>query len=356
MTFHATVQPVSREAAALARERIDQLTKPVGSLGRIEELAERLAAIARMIPTTNYERRVIVIGAGDHGVTQARVSAYPCEVTAQMVGGFLSGTAAISAFARTVRAEVYVANFGVAAEIADAPNLINVPIARGTRNFVQGPAMSAPQVDAAIEAGVALFERLQGTQQLEIIALGEMGIGNTTSAAALICALTGTAPEDIVGRGTGVDDATLQRKIAAVATGVARCDKDDWHQCAQQVGGFEILGLAGIMLAAAQAGIPIILDGYIVTAAALVASRIAPEVVPYCIASHRSRELGHAYVLRHLGLLPLFDLDLRLGEATGAALAFPFIEAAARMIREMKTFAEAGVSTASAEPEALTVS
>ena len=349
MTLRISIPPVDREAARAARERIDDLTKPVGSLGRIEELAERLASIAGGIPTTNYERRAILIGAGDHGVTQEGVSAYPSEVTPQMVGGFLAEMAAISAFARAVRAEVYVANFGVATELPQHDRLFDACVRRGTRNFVREPAMTDDEVDSALEAGAHALDRVAERTPTEIIALGEMGIGNTTSAAALVCALTGAAAEDIVGRGTGIDDETLRRKMVAVQTGVARCDRSDWRSCAREVGGLEIVGLAGAMLAAAARRTPIVLDGFIVGAAALLAHRIEPAVIDYCIASHRSRELGHAFVLRELGLQPLLDLDLRLGEASGAALALPLVEAAARMIREMKTFAELGVSRAHSE-------
>ncbi|MGZ3499656.1 MAG: nicotinate-nucleotide--dimethylbenzimidazole phosphoribosyltransferase [Vulcanimicrobiaceae bacterium] len=349
MTLPISIPPVDREAARAARERIDNLTKPVGSLGRIEELAERLASIAGGIPASNYERRTILIGAGDHGVTQEGVSAYPSEVTPQMVGGFLAEMAAINAFARTVRAEVYVANFGVAADLPRHDRLLDVSVRRGTRNFVREPAMTGEELDRVLETGVRVFDELAARAPFDVIALGEMGIGNTTSAAALICSLTGAAPEDIVGRGTGIDDETLRRKMVAVQTGAARCDGNDWRACAQEVGGFEIVGLAGVMLAAAARRTPIVLDGFIVAAAALLAQRIDPAVIGYCVASHRSRELGHAFVLRELGLQPLLDLDLRLGEASGAALALPLVEAAARMIREMKTFAELGVSRAKSE-------
>lgn len=343
-----SLQPVDRNAARAARERIDQLTKPVGSLGRIEELAERLAAIAGGMPASNYERRAILIGAGDHGVTAEGVSAYPSEVTAQMIGGFAHGTAAISAFARMARAEVYVANFGVAGDVIESALVFNVPVARGTRNFAREPALDDAQVDAALQAGIDVYARMQSAKPFDILALGEMGIGNTTAAAALICALTGNAPEDIVGRGTGIDDETLRRKMLAVTAGVQRCTAGDWRSAAREVGGLEILGLCGAMLAAASGRIPILLDGFIVSAAALLAAKIDPNVLDYCIAAHRSRELGHGIALRGLGLVPLFDLDLRLGEASGAALAFPLVEAAARMIREMLTFEQAGVSSSDA--------
>uniref|UniRef100_E6Q874 Nicotinate-nucleotide--dimethylbenzimidazole phosphoribosyltransferase n=1 Tax=mine drainage metagenome TaxID=410659 RepID=E6Q874_9ZZZZ len=342
-----SVAPVDSRAARLARERIDQLTKPPQSLGRIEELAEQLAVIAGdpMLAGT-YERRVVLVGAGDHGVTEEGVSAYPGEVTPQMVGAFLAEVAAINAFARAVDAELIVANFGVASPLPAHERLFDLCVAGGTRNFYREPAMSDAQAEAALDAGAIAFARLRERVPMEVLALGEMGIGNTTSAAALICALTGADAEEIVGRGTGIDDATYARKCTVVRAGAARCARNDWRACAREVGGFEILGLAGAMLAAAAARIPVVLDGFIVAAAALLAARIEPNVTGYLIAAHRSQERGHAFALERLGLRPLLDLELRLGEGSGAALALPLLEAAARMVREMKTFAEAGVATA----------
>jgi nicotinate-nucleotide--dimethylbenzimidazole phosphoribosyltransferase len=340
------IPPLDAAAARAARERIDQLTKPVGSLGRIEELAERLAGIHGGLPPV-YERRAILVGAGDHGIAAEGVSAYPSEVTPQMVGAFLGGFAAINAFSRVAKAEVFVANFGVAADLPQHTQLIDVTVGRGTRNFAREAAMDPLDVDRALQAGMHAFATIVDRVDPQILALGEMGIGNTTSAAAVICALAGAAPEDVVGRGTGIDDDGLRRKIGVVAAALSRFRSNDWRTVASEVGGFEIVGLAGALLAAAQRRVPILLDGFIVGAAALLAQSIAPGSVGYCIAAHRSRELGHAVALRHLGLVPLLDLDLRLGEGSGAALAMPLCEAAARMVREMKTFAQAGVATAS---------
>ena len=341
-----SIPSLDAAAARAARERIDQLTKPVGSLGRIEELAERLAAIHGHLPPV-YERRAILVGAGDHGVTAEGVSAYPSEVTPQMVGAFLGGFAAINAFARVAKAQVFVANFGVAADLPEHERLLGNAVARGTRNFAREAAMDATDADRALRAGARAIDAIVERVNPEIIALGDMGIGNTTSAAAIICALTGAQPEDVVGRGTGVDEDGLRRKISVVAAALARLRSSDWRTVASEVGGFEIVGLAGALLAAAQRRIPIRLDGFIVGAAALLAQAIAPDAIGYCIAAHRSREAGHAVALRQLGLVPLLDLDLRLGEGSGAALAMSLCEAAARMVREMKTFAEAGVATAS---------
>jgi len=340
------IVPTDPAIAVAARQRIDALTKPLGSLGRLEDLGVRLCAIAGGIPPHAYERRTILIGAGDHGVAADGVSAYPSEVTAQMIAGFLGGSAAINAFARVARAEVYVANFGVREPLAPHPRLLDLNVGYGTANLARRSAIPRGDLDEVLAAGVAAFDECYARAPFEIIALGEMGIGNSTSAAALVAGFTGELPARIVGRGTGVDDDGLARKTAAIEAGLARCRDFTWDELASEVGGYEIVALAGVMLCAAQKRIPIVLDGAIVTAAALIAVRIAPATVDYCIAAHRSREPGHAIALASLGLSPLLDLDLRLGEASGAALALPLVESAARMVREMKTFAEAGVATA----------
>jgi nicotinate-nucleotide--dimethylbenzimidazole phosphoribosyltransferase len=206
--------------------------------------------------------------------------------------------------------------------------------------------MDAADVDRALQAGMDAFAAVVERVDPQLLALGEMGIGNTTSAAAVICAITGASPEDVVGRGTGLDDDGMRRKLGVVAAALSRLRSNDWRTVASEVGGYEIVGLAGALLAAASRRIPILLDGFIVASAALLAQAIAPVSIGYCIAAHRSREHGHAVALRHLGLVPLLDLDLRLGEGSGAALAMPLCDAASRMVREMKTFAQAGVSTA----------
>ena len=332
--------------AVAARERIDGLTKPVGSLGRIEALAVRLCAIAGGVPSHVYERRAVLIGAGDHGVAVEGVSAYPPDVTAQMVAGFLAGSAAISAFARVARADVYVANFGVREPLPSHPRLLDLNLGYGTANLAQRAAIPRADLDRVLAAGAAAFDACYARGPFDVLALGEMGIGNTTSAAALIAGFTGEPVARVAGRGTGIDDDGLARKTAAIEAGLARCRDRSWSELASEVGGYEIVALAGVMLCAARKRVPMVLDGAIVGAAALIAQRIAPAVVDYFIAAHRSREPGHAFALAALELEPLFDLDLRLGEGSGATLALPLIEAAARMVREMKTFAEAGVTTA----------
>ncbi len=344
--FRGAIAPLDPGVLAAARARIDDLTKPVGSLGRIEELAVQLCGIAGGVPAHRFERRVVLVGAGDHGVASEGVSAYPPEVTAQMVGGFLAGFAAINTFARAVRADVVVANFGVREALPEHPQLLDVNVGYGTQNFAKRPAIKRDDLGYCIAAGIAAFDETMERAPYELFALGEMGIANSSSAAAIVAAFTGADAATVVGRGTGIDDERLARKIAVVRAGLARCHDFTWEEIASEVGGYEIVGLAGVILCAARARIPVILDGYIVSAAALIAGAIAPNALQYCIAAHRSQEPGHALALEALGMKPLFDLDLRLGEASGAVLAMPLVEAAARMVAEMHTFAEAGVAVA----------
>lgn len=339
------VTPVNVAAAEAARLRLDALTKPLRSLGRLEALAIRLSAIAGDLPQGGYPRRTILIGAADHGVVAEGVSAYPPAVTAQMVGGFLAGHAAINALARAAGAQVVVVDFGVATPSAGGPRFLDLAVGRGTRNLAREPALG-DDVDAVLAAGERAFAALADLAPCDALALGDMGIGNTTCAAAMIAAFTGAAPDQVVGAGTGIDAAGRARKADAIARGLARCADGTWPTIARELGGYEIVGLAGTILAAGRARIPILLDGVALGAAALLACAIEPAALGYCIAAHRSREPAHALALAALGLIPLLDLDLALGEASGAALAFPLLEAAARMICEMRTFEEAGVATA----------
>jgi nicotinate-nucleotide--dimethylbenzimidazole phosphoribosyltransferase len=342
----AAVIEVDRAAAAAGRERVDRLTKPVGSLGRIEDVAVRLCGIAGRVVDTPYASPAILIGAGDHGVTAEGVSAYPAEVTPQMVGAFCAGIAAVNAFARAVRADVYVANFGVRADLPPHERLIDVRVGRGTNNLAKTDAMSEDDVERALAAGIAAVDAVFSRGTYDVLALGEMGIGNTTSAAAIVMACVGVSAKAVTGRGTGIDDEALGHKRRIVADAVGRIGGASWKRIAAAVGGYEIVGLAGAILAAAARRVPIVLDGYIVASAALLAKQIAPASIGYCFAAHRSQEPGHKIALDALGLVALFDLDLRLGEASGAALALPIVDAASRMIAEMKTFAEAGVAEA----------
>ena len=325
-----------------AEARQARLTKPTGSLGRLEDLSISLAGMTGTLdpPLANA---VIFTLAADHGVSTEGVSAYPREVTAQMVLNFLRGGAAINVLAREVGARVVVADIGVDADLPADPELRAVKVRHGTASITQGPAMSLAEAQQAIDAG----RQLVRTEHVDIALTGDMGIGNTTASAALVCALTGLDPALIVGRGTGVDDSGLRRKRDAVARAVevnASALRQGPVHALAAVGGLEIAGLAGVILEAAERRKPILIDGFISGAAALVASAIDPVVIGYLIASHRSQELGHRAVLERLGLQPLLDLDLRLGEGTGAALALPIVRASVRLLNDMATFGEAGVS------------
>jgi nicotinate-nucleotide--dimethylbenzimidazole phosphoribosyltransferase len=334
-----------RPAAGIeAQRRLDQLTKPPGSLGRLEELARRLAEISGTCPPS-VRHPVIFTLAGDHGVVEAGVSAYPQIVTAQMVENFLRGGAAINVLARHVGARVVVADLGVASPLPDHALLKKHRIGPGTANMTRGPAMSRADALAAIEAGIALVhhERALG---IDVIATGEMGIGNTTAASAMAAAFTGAPPEAVVGSGTGVDEAGRRRKVEAVTRALEanRPDPANGIDVLSKLGGFEIAGLVGVILAGAASGIPVIVDGFPAGAAALAATRIKPEARAYLLASHRSSEPGHGHVLSALGLEPYLDLGMRLGEGTGAALCIGLAQAAVRLLSEMATFKSAGVS------------
>lgn len=338
------VGSLDKTAMAQARRRLDALTKPPGSLGRLEELAVQLAGITGRATPVVPEKTIYVFAA-DHGVAAEGVSAYPSAVTAQMVANFLDGGAAINVLARQAGAALVVIDAGVAAELPVHPHLVSAKLAFGTRNFAREPAMTREQALAALEAGMAAF------QPCQLAGMGEMGIGNSTSAAAIVTAATGRPAAEVVGRGTGIDDAALAKKIAVVEQAIElhRPDGGDGISLLVSVGGFEIGAMAGAMLAAAAARVPVVLDGFISTAAALVAARLCPAVKDYLIASHRSAEKGHGLALKELGLRPLLDLEMRLGEGTGAALSFHIIEAACRTMHEMATFASAGVAGRSRE-------
>lgn len=338
------IQGLDESAMAAARARQDTLTKPQGSLGRLEELSIQLAGVMAT-PIPQVLHKVIVTMAGDHGVVAEGVSAYPQAVTAQMVYNFLRGGAGINVLGRHVGARVVVVDMGVSAALGLHPGLVDKKVACGAGNIATGPAMTREQAIKAVTAGAEVVEA-ELARGLDILALGDMGIGNTTPSAAIAAALAGRPPADVVGRGTGVDDAGLARKVAAVqrALAVNRPDPGDALDVLVKVGGFEIGGLAGAALAAAAHRRPVVLDGYITTAAAMVAVALAPGVRPFLIASHRSQEPGHRIMLEWLRLKPLLDLDLRLGEGTGAALGIFLAEAACKVLREMSTFQEAGVA------------
>lgn len=336
------IRPPDAAAAARVGRHLDALTKPPGSLGRLEELAMRLAALRGGMPSVT--RPVIFTLAADHGVAAEGVSAYPQVVTAQMVENFARGGAAINVLARQAGARVVVADLGVATPVA-REGVVSCPIGPGTASIARGPAMSAADAVRAIETGAQLAEQAISAGA-DLLGTGEMGIGNTTAASAITACVTRAAPEAVTGRGTGVDDATWQRKVAVVrrALEVNRPDPADGLAVLAALGGFEIAGMVGVILAGAAHRIPVALDGFVTGAAALVAAALAPEARHAMFASHRSVEPGHARALDHLGLVPYLDLGLRLGEGTGAALFIHLARAATRILAEMATFKSAGVS------------
>ncbi len=339
----STIQPLDEAAMQAARNRQDDLTKPRGSLGQLETISIKIAGITGET-RPRITHKVVTTMAGDHGVVAEGVSAYPSEVTPQMVMNFVFGGAAINVLAKHVGARVVIVDMGVASKL-DHPAVVSKKIGPGTQNFATGPAMSREQAIQAIEAGAAVVTA-ELEKGLDILATGDMGIGNTTPSAAIAAVITGRSVKEIAGRGTGVDDDGLQRKIAAIqkALAVNQPNAKDGLDILAKVGGFEIGGLAGAILAAAAHRKPVVIDGFISTAAAMIAVSLAPGVRDYLIAAHRSRELGHQIMLEWLELEPLLNLGLRLGEGTGAALAISLVEAACKILDEMATFSEAGVS------------
>ena len=338
------IKPLDQSAMQAARFRQNELTKPPGSLGRLEELSIQVAGICAN-PRPKLEHKVVLVMAGDHGVVAEGVSAYPQEVTPQMVANFLHGGAAINVLSRHVGARVVVVDMGVAADIPPHPDLITRKVAHGTQNIARRPAMSQDQALQCLESGAEVFFD-QLTKGLDILATGDMGIGNTTPSAAIAAAITGRPVEEIAGRGTGVDDSGLSRKVQAIqrALQVNQPEPADGLDVLAKVGGFEIGGLAGAILAAAANHRPVVIDGFISTAAAMIAVSLAPLARDYLIAAHTSMERGHHLMMEWLRVKPLLDLQMRLGEGTGAALAMSLVEAGCKVLNEMATFDEAGVS------------
>ncbi len=338
------VPPVDRALAPALQAKIDAKTKPPGSLGRLEALALRLGLIQGSLSPRLAAPHVLVC-AGDHGAARAGVSAYPQEVTWQMVENFLAGGAAINALARAAGMALVVADAGVNHDFGPRPGLVGAKVAMGTASYLEGAAMGADQRDAAMAHGAALVGVL-AEAGCNVLGFGEMGIGNTAAASLITHCLTGVPLADCVGRGTGLDDAGLARKRALLERALAAWPErtDDPLAVLARFGGFEIAMLAGAMLAAARDRMVLLIDGFIVTAALLVAHRMAPAILDYCVFAHRSEEAGHAVQLRHLGAEPLLDLGLRLGEGTGAALAYPLLQAACIFLHEMASFDSAGVS------------
>ncbi|HEY6403942.1 MAG TPA: nicotinate-nucleotide--dimethylbenzimidazole phosphoribosyltransferase [Blastocatellia bacterium] len=338
------IEPVAQDWLERAAARQLQLTKPPGSLGELESIANRLAAIQQTLRPAVSRRRIYVVAA-DHGVVAEGVSVYPREVTAQMVYNFLRGGAAINVLARQGAIEVGVVDAGVDADFGDAPGLIQAKVVRGTANFTRGPAMTRDEAVKSVEVGIDLA-RTAAAEGVELLGIGEMGIGNTTAASAIAATLTESAPEAVIGHGAGVDDAGFRRKIAAVkrALEINRPDRTDALDVLAKVGGAEIGVMAGVALGAAADRVPVVADGFISTSAAALACVLCPNLQDYLFIGHRSRERGHNSLIEFIGQRPLLDLQMRLGEGTGAALAMDIITAAARLLSEMATFAEAGVS------------
>jgi nicotinate-nucleotide--dimethylbenzimidazole phosphoribosyltransferase len=343
------IEPIDEEWIAKARARTEQLVMPTRALGRLHEISERLCGIQKTLqPSIN--RKAVLVMAGDHGVVDEGISAYPQEVTGAMVQTFLAGGAGINAIARHVDAEVFVVDMGIIAEIADADlpgsdRLIIHKISPGTANFTRGPAMSRQEAERSILLGFGEASKLV-QNGVEIIGTGDMGIGNTTPSAAIGAVITGAGLENMVGRGTGVDDEGLARKRDAVARGIAKNKPDpgDGLDVLAKVGGFEIGGIAGTILAGAFHRRPVVVDGFISTAGALIAHALCPRVADYLFAGHCSEESGHRAMLRHLDLDPILDLGMRLGEGTGGALAMGVMLGATSIFKEVLTFEEAGVA------------
>lgn len=347
MTLQEAIQhidPIDQACLKRAQARLDRLTKPVGSLGRLEELAARYVAMTRE-EQPKIPKAVIFTFAADHGVAEEKVSAYPSAVTAQMVLNFLRGGAGVNVLAAHVGAEVRVVDIGVAHEFGPLPGLISRKVASGTKNLFREPAMTREEAVRALEIGMTLASQAVN-EGVGVLGTGDMGIGNTTPSAAITAVMTGQPVAEVTGHGTGIDEAGYAWKVAVIehALRTHRPGAADPLDLLAKVGGLDIAGLAGMILGAAACRAPVVLDGFIAGAAALIAVGLQPISREYLIASHRSVERGHRAALNWLGLRPLFELDLRLGEGTGACLAIGLVQAAVKILTQMATFDEAGVS------------
>ena len=341
----AAIRPLDGAAMAAARERQARLTKPAGSLGELEELSVRLAGLAGTCPPPIPEPAAVAIFAGDHGVHTQRVTPWPQEVTAQMVANFVTGGAVINAFARQAGATVTVVDVSVAVPLSPVPGLVSAKVRLGTGDISTGPAFTRDEALAAVEAGIVTARALIDAGA-KIVVAGDMGIANTTPAAALIAAFTGASPAQVTGRGTGIDDEMLAHKTRVITTALERHRPDpaDPLGVLAAVGGGEHAAIAGFILGAAAARVPVVVDGVIAASGALAAAAFAPDAIGAMVAGHRSAEPGASIALAHLGLTPLVDLGLRLGEGTGAVLALPIVASAVRVLHEVATFDSAGVS------------
>jgi nicotinate-nucleotide--dimethylbenzimidazole phosphoribosyltransferase len=339
-----SIEPLDAESQEAARARQDTLTKPVGSLGRLEDLSIQLAGIYGTM-TPRVSKKAIFTMAADHGICAEGVSAYPSEVTAQMVLNFASGGAAINVLGRHVGADIITVDMGVASDIAWPSSIVSRKVRKGTRNMMKEPAMTPDEASDAMAHGAEIgIDAVK--KGYDLIGIGDMGIGNTTAASALTAVFTGRPVAEVTGRGTGLDEDGLQKKIKVIeeVINLRRPDPSRPLDVLQRVGGLEIAGMAGVIIGAASRGVPIVLDGFISSSSALIAAGLSPESKSYMIASHRSVEKGHRAILDYLGLEPILDLRMRLGEGTGAALAMNIIEASCKILNEMATFESAGVS------------
>ena len=341
----AALRPLDAAAVAAAQQHQDRLTKPRGSLGELEAVSVQLAGLAGVDPPPLPEPAAVAVFAADHGVHAQGVSPWPQEVTAQMVANLAAGGAVVNALAAQTGARVVVVDVGVAGDVSGLTGVLHRKVVAGTADLSTGPAMSREQAVAALEVGIAVAEQLVA-EGAGCLLTGDMGIANTTASAALIAGMLGLPPEEVTGRGTGIDDATLAGKTAVVRRALAlhRPDPEDPVGVLAALGGLEHAALAGLVLGASALRVPVVLDGVIAGAAALVAGALHPSALVACLAGHRSAEPGHARALQALGLRPLIDLDLRLGEGSGAVLALPLVQCAARVLREVATFDSAGVS------------
>jgi nicotinate-nucleotide--dimethylbenzimidazole phosphoribosyltransferase len=346
-TLSAAIEKIKKpddKKTAEAMDRLSQQVRPAGSLGILEPAAARLAGITGTLDV-KLKNKVIVTCAGDHGIVEEGVSLFPQEVTAQMVTNFVDGRTSINVLASHAGAEVMVADLGVNYDFDEALPIFHKKIRKSTSNFAKEPAMTREEAIKSIEAGIEMVDELHGRKTIHILGTGDMGIGNTTPSTAIIAVISETNAEKLTGRGTGIDDEGLQHKIEVINKAIAfhKPDKNDSIDVLSKVGGFEIGGLAGLVIGAASHGIPVVCDGLISTAGALIVCGIAPGAKDYLFASHRSVEAGHAYMHRSLGLEPLLDLQFRLGEGTGAALAMELLDASTRILADIKTFAEAEI-------------
>jgi len=340
----ARIKPVNQELLQLAQRKLDNKTKPPGSLGRLEEFARRIAAINGSLEP-DISKKVVFTFAADHGIVEEGVSLYPKEVTSQMVYNFLAGGAGINVLSRHIGADVRVVDVGVDHDFQELTGLIRAKVAHGTRNFVKTAAMTREESLAAMQVGIELADACK-SEGVALVGTGEMGIGNTTPSSAIVAAISGISVRELTGRGTGINDAALENKIRVIEQGLAlnRPDRSDPMDVLTKVGGLEIAAIAGLVLGCAANSIPVVIDGFISTAGALIASELHPNVRDYIFAAHQSVEIGHRFMLERIGVRPILDLDFRLGEGTGAALAMGLIEAGVKVMKEMATFEQAGVT------------